>query len=230
MPDRPARQRQPRMDLEIRREQILDAALRLVTAHGYAATTMEAVARAADLAKPRVYAAYPGRGPLLVALFEREQRRVLDQLDLAMPTVEERVDFPSTLAAAAANLLCAVIRHPDSARLLLLPADDAPAEVREYSTRARDFARAKLRALIDWAHDHATGPGPLDPDILAVALLAVGEQLVRLTLTQPEDYPADRLIDFVQSAVARLIPTPDRRTPPADGPLSARTTARRRRG
>ncbi|MFD6157212.1 helix-turn-helix domain-containing protein [Nocardia sp. NPDC060256] len=48
------RHRQPRMRLAVRREQVLDAALRLVTQHGYAAITMEAVAREAELAKPHV--------------------------------------------------------------------------------------------------------------------------------------------------------------------------------
>lgn len=194
------------MDLEVRREQVLDAALRLVVREGYAATTMEAVARAAELAKPRVYAAYPGRGPLLVALLEREQQRMLEQLDIAMPPAVERAGFTDTLARAAANLLEAVAAHPDSARLLITPAADAPVEVREYTSRTREFALANLRGLIEWAADRADGPGSLDPEILAVSLLAVGEQLVRLALADPEEYPADRLIGFVQQAITRLAP------------------------
>ncbi|MGW4766844.1 hypothetical protein ACWEO2_02205 [Nocardia sp. NPDC004278] len=45
------------MLLEVRRERVLDAALRLVHQDGYGAVTMEAVSHAAE---PRVYAAYPG--------------------------------------------------------------------------------------------------------------------------------------------------------------------------
>ncbi|MFI6869374.1 TetR/AcrR family transcriptional regulator [Nocardia sp. NPDC050406] len=205
-----SRPRQPRMDLEVRREQVLDAALRLVLREGYSAATMEGVAREAELAKPRVYAAYPGRGPLLVALLEREQARVAEQLAVAMPAAADRTDFTATLVAAATNLLRAVASHADSARLLILPADDTPAEVREYSTRTREFALANLRALIAWAQDHSDGPGPLDPEILAVALLAVGEQLVRLALTDPENYPPGRLIEFVEQSAVRLIKGPTR--------------------
>jgi AcrR family transcriptional regulator len=69
-PADPGRTRQPRMPIEVRREQVLDVALKLIVEKGYAAATMEAVAREADLAKPRVYSAYPGRGPLLRALLE----------------------------------------------------------------------------------------------------------------------------------------------------------------
>ncbi len=194
------------MDLEVRREQILDATLRLVTRDGYAATTMEAVAREVQLAKPRVYAAYPGRGPLLLALLEREQHRVLSQLDTAMPAPADRTGFAATLATAAANMLRAAATHPDSARLLILPAQDAPPEVREYSTRARDFALSNLRALIDWAAERADGPTGLDAEVLAIALLAVGEQLLRSTLTDPDRYPPARLIDFVETAVGQLVP------------------------
>lgn len=195
------------MDLEVRRVEILDAALRLVLREGYSATTMEAIAREAQLAKPRVYAAYPGRGPLLVALLEREQARVVEQLAVAMPAPADRTDFTATLVAAATNLLRAVDTHPDAARLLILPAADAPTEVREYTANTRDFALANLRSLIAWAHDHTDGPGPLDPEILAVALLAVGEQLIRLALTAPDDYPTERLIEFVEQSAARLIAT-----------------------
>lgn len=67
------------MLLEVRREQDLDAALRLLNQHGYAALTMEAVAKAVDQAKPRVYAAYPGLEPLLVTLLEREKERALSE-------------------------------------------------------------------------------------------------------------------------------------------------------
>ncbi|HEX4246679.1 MAG TPA: helix-turn-helix domain-containing protein, partial [Pseudonocardia sp.] len=53
--DHHRRARQPRMPIEVRREQVLDATLKLITERGYAAASMEAVAREVDLAKPRVY-------------------------------------------------------------------------------------------------------------------------------------------------------------------------------
>ena len=42
------------MPIEVRREQVLDAALRLITEHGYGATSMEAIAREARLAKAKI--------------------------------------------------------------------------------------------------------------------------------------------------------------------------------
>src|SRR5882757_10494011 len=106
------RQRKPRMPIEVRRGEVLDATLRLIMRDGYRAATMEAVAREARLAKPRVYTAYPGRGPLLLALLEREQQRAIADLAEAMPAFTEDADFDTTLVAAATNLLSAVTAHP----------------------------------------------------------------------------------------------------------------------
>ncbi|HWI06822.1 MAG TPA: helix-turn-helix domain-containing protein, partial [Solirubrobacteraceae bacterium] len=79
------RRRQPRMPIHVRREQVLDAALRLITNVGYGALTMEAVAREAGLSKPVVYNAFPGRTALLSALLAREEGRALGALAEAMP-------------------------------------------------------------------------------------------------------------------------------------------------
>lgn len=158
------------MLLEVRREQVLDATLRLLNQHGYAALTMEAVSKEVDLAKPRVYAAYPGLEPLLVALLEREEARALATLADAMPTFEDTADFDDILVAAATNLLRAVAGNPESWRLLLLPADDAPAQVRQRSEIGRQFALEQLSALLVGSlpptRSHRAGPGT-DRDLAA---------------------------------------------------------------
>ncbi|MFE9577707.1 TetR/AcrR family transcriptional regulator [Nocardia sp. NPDC006044] len=97
----------------MRREQVRDAAL-LVIRGGYAGITMEAVSREAELATPRVYAAYPGVEPLLLALFDREGQRALATLAEAMPAFTEDGDFDDILVAAMTNLLTAVTANPDS--------------------------------------------------------------------------------------------------------------------
>jgi AcrR family transcriptional regulator len=193
------------MPIEVRREQVLDTALRLVLRDGYPAVTMEAVARQAELAKPRVYTAYPGRGPLLLALLEREQRRAIAELADAMPALIPDTDFDTALVAAATNLLTAVAAHPGPWQLLILPADDAPPEVREHLRARRQFALDRLRALIEWGRAGRPALERLDRELLAVTLLAAGEQAVRLTLAQPDDYPAERFREFLTSML-RLNP------------------------
>ena len=203
-PADPGRTRQPRMPIEVRREQVLDVALKLIVEKGYAAATMEAVAREADLAKPRVYSAYPGRGPLLRALLEREERRVVATLAEAMPPFTEDADFAETLTAAAVNLLRAVSEYPVSWRLLMLPADDTPPEVREHVSAGRRFALEQLRALLVWGSGRRGGLGGFDLELTARALLAVGEQAVRLVLTEPTEFTPERYGEFARTLLRAL--------------------------
>ncbi|MFB8275532.1 TetR/AcrR family transcriptional regulator [Nocardia colli] len=200
------RPRQPRMQLEVRREQVLDAALRLVTGHGYAAVTMEAVSREAELAKPRVYAAYPGVEPLLLALFDREGQRALATLAEAMPVFAEDGDFDDILTAAMTNLLTAVTANPDSWRLLLLPAADAPSQVRERSEAARQFALDQLRALLEWGRDRRPGLADLDLELLAMSLLAAGERAGHQLLLDPEQFTIARYEQFARGMLAVIAP------------------------
>ena len=203
-PADPRRTRQPRMPIEVRREQVLDATLKLIIERGYAAASMEAVAREVDLAKPRVYSAYPGRGPLLRALLEREEQRVVATLAEAMPEFTDEADFAETLTAAAVNLLRAVADNPSSWRLLVLPADDTPLEVREHVSEGRRFALEQLRGLLAWGSTRRIELASLDLELAARALLAVGEQAVRLVLTEPAEFTPERYGDFARGLLQTL--------------------------
>ncbi|MBJ8346928.1 TetR/AcrR family transcriptional regulator [Antrihabitans sp. YC2-6] len=200
------RTRQPRMLLEVRREQVLDGALRLLNRGGYAAVTMEAVSREVELAKPRVYAAYPGVEPLLLALLERERDRALATLTVAMPTFDAGAKFDDILVAAATNLLQAVEANPDSWRPLLIPPNDAPQQVRDNFEAGRQFALAQLRALLEWGRDQRPGLADIDLDLMAISLLAVGEQGARMVLNQPEEFTAQRFANFTRSLLDQLPP------------------------
>ncbi|WP_433722564.1 TetR/AcrR family transcriptional regulator [Nocardia sp. CA-129566] len=202
------RPRQPRMLLEVRREQVLDAALRLVHQDGYGAVTMEAVSRAADLAKPRVYVAYPGVEPLLLALFERAGKRALATLADAMPELTADADFDDILLTAMTNLLQAVAASPESWRLLLLPAGDAPGQVRERATAARAFALTRVQALIEWGRDRRPGLSDLDIELTAISLLAIGERAAHLILTRPEQFTTERYQRFARTVLGLFASQP----------------------
>ncbi|MCU1648125.1 MAG: TetR/AcrR family transcriptional regulator [Nocardia sp.] len=192
------RPRQPRMLLEVRREQVLDAALRLLNRHGYGALTMEAVSKEVDLAKPRVYAAYPGLEPMLVALLEREEQRALMTLADAMPVFEDTGNFDDILLDAMTNLLRAVAANPESWRLLFLPAEDAPAQVRKRFDTGRRFALEQLTALLEWGRDRRPGLAELDLELTAISLLAIGEQAGRMVLSQPDRFTPERYRAFAR--------------------------------
>ncbi len=136
------------MPIEVRREQVLDAALRLISGHGYRAATMEAIAREAELAKPVVYNAYPGLGLLLKALLAREEQRGLQDVMTALAGIDDEDDLDVALAAAVRGFLETVREHPVTWRLILLPAQETPREVREHVEAGRAFALGGLRTVV----------------------------------------------------------------------------------
>ena len=192
------------MPIEARRDQILDAALRLIIERGYTAASMEAIAREANIAKPRVYTAYPTRGELLRALLQREETRIVGALASAMPPLDAEIAFESTLTAAATNLFAAVAREPAPWRLLMVPAVEAPPEVLAHVEAGRAFALAQLRSLVKIGSAESDGVSGVDVELAARALLAIGEQAVRDLLTDPDQFTVERYSDFVHASVARI--------------------------
>src|SRR5919108_5617565 len=79
------RRRAAHLGPERRRPLVLDAAFDLFLAHGYEGTSMDAIARAAGVTKPVVYACYPSKEELFKALLRREETRVLGEIQGILP-------------------------------------------------------------------------------------------------------------------------------------------------
>ena len=77
------RKRAAHLGPERRRPQVLDAALKLFLERGYEGTSMDAIARAAGVTKPVVYACFPGKDELFRALLRREEERILTEIQTA---------------------------------------------------------------------------------------------------------------------------------------------------
>ena len=195
----------PRRPREERREQLLDAALRLLDADGFGALTIEGVARQADLAKTVVYDTFGGRDELLLALLAREQERALSLLAAAMPRPPLADDPRQILEAGLTTLLEGVREHPETWRLALLPPEGTPPTVREAVDRNREILVRQVEPMVAWGLERL-GAGHLDAELATSALVASGESAIRLTLTQPDQFPPQRFADFaadLASAIAR---------------------------
>jgi AcrR family transcriptional regulator len=200
----PRRKRQPRMPIEVRREQVLDAALRLIAERGYGATSMEAITREAGVAKPVVYNAYPGRGALLRALLEREEARALGALAAAMPSPPLDADPRAALLAWLRALAEAIAENPTPWRLMLLAADDTPDVVREHVERGRALAIEQISTLVDALLDRRPSLASLDRALAAQSLLAMSEQAATLMISSPDEYTPDRLVAFAEDVLRVL--------------------------
>src|SRR5436309_1537304 len=69
---------------ERRRPLVLDAAFEVFLERGYEGTSMDAIAEAAGVTKPVVYACYASKDELFRALFRREEERILTEIGSAI--------------------------------------------------------------------------------------------------------------------------------------------------
>jgi AcrR family transcriptional regulator len=201
MPAEAAR-RQPRMPIEVRRQQVLDVALRLINEHGYGAVTMEAVAREANLAKPVVYNAYPGRAALLSGLLEREERRAFRALAEAIGPTER--DPAAALLTWLRGVAEAIAAAPSAWRLMLLPAGETPDVVRQRVERGRAVALEQTRTFVRSLLAQRPELGVLDETLTAHALLAACEQAAKLMIADPARYPPGRLVQYAENLLRVL--------------------------
>ncbi len=200
---RPRRRYATRLPREQRREQLLDAALKLIAEHGFAGVSMEAIAREAEIAKTVVYEAFGNLEDLLGALLEREQRRVLEAIVASVPQLPLSGDPAEILAGSIRTALEAVRAHPDTWRLILLPADGTPPSVRAEVNRHRERLVAQVEPMAAWGIEQL-GLGSLDPELVAHTLISAAEDAARLTLTHPRRFPPERLASFATDLLTAI--------------------------
>lgn len=200
------RRRAPRLPAAVRREQILDEARRLVIDHGFAAISMEGVARAVGVAKTVVYEAFPNTDELLRALLHREERLVIADVSRIMST-SAGVAPEQLLINGITAILRAVRRHPESWRLFLLPPDGTPPALRRRVSSRRKELLGQLEPLIAWAGRQRPALAALDPELTARLVLGLTEEAARLTLERPRHFTPERVRTFIESVLAAISPT-----------------------
>src|SRR5688572_14121513 len=131
-----------------RRPLVLDAALRVLVAQGSGDVSMDAIAEAAGVTKPVLYACYPSKGELFRALMEREEQRMLAHIAAVIPERPNREDPEGGLRTGFAAFLTAVAAQPDSWRLILLAERGSNREIRRRVARGRKLQVAALRKLV----------------------------------------------------------------------------------
>jgi AcrR family transcriptional regulator len=192
-----------RIPREQRREQVLDSALSLILSDGYAAVTMEAVARGAGVTKPVVYDLFPNMGELVRALLEREEEGALRQLGELLPKMlDEKADPDELMVQAFTAYLQAVSESADRWKLILLPAEGTPALVRDHVEAARRGVARQLEGIVEWAVARRAELQGVDAHLAALAMQAFAEHQARLVLTNPDEYTPERLGEFVARLIA----------------------------
>jgi len=125
---------------------VLDAALELFLEGGYEGTSMEAIARAAGVTKPVVYACFSGKDELFRALLAREEERILSEVQGAFAGADLS-DPETTLAEGFTGFLRAVAASPDVYRLIFFGEGGGNAAVADRVQRGRAQQVEALAAL-----------------------------------------------------------------------------------
>jgi AcrR family transcriptional regulator len=180
-----------RLPAHERREQLLDVTKAIVSARGFHAVSIEAVARDAGISRPIVYGHFQDLRGLLEALVAREGARALAQLATVLPGDLAHGEPRAQLLSALRAYLDAVQADPDTWRLVLMPPEGAPDLLRDLLARGRRAVVAQLAEAVRPGLGPG-GPSP-DPELTARTLSAIADESARLLLTEPDRYPAERL-------------------------------------
>lgn len=144
------RKRAAHLGPERRRPQVLDAALELFLELGYEGTSMDAVARAAGVTKPVVYACFAGKDELFRALLRREEERILAEIQAAF-AASDLSDPQATLIEGFTGFLRAVAASPEVYRLIFLGEGGGNTAVARRIQRGRQAQVDVLSLLVrDW--------------------------------------------------------------------------------
>ncbi len=216
-------QRTPRLAPELRRAQLLDAALDVLGEGGFDAVSVEAVAQRAGVTRPVVYDMFGDLEGLMLALMEREENAAMAPLlEIVGVEPDDDVDPEQFLVDAIRAFLRAVRANPRTWRLVLMPPRGSSRELRERIRRSRRLLAERITTLLDWGVERRGGPEGLDHALLARMIVAAGEDAARLMLAHPRRFSADRMAAMT-GVLLKLAPADMRRrggpAPPIPQPV-----------
>jgi AcrR family transcriptional regulator len=200
-----ARQRAAHLGPERRRPLVLDAAFDLFLEHGYEGTSMDAVAAAAGVTKPVVYACYASKEELFEALLRREEARVLDTIQASLPADADVDDPEPLLVEGLTAFLRAVAASPDAYRIIFL-GEGATTAVAHRIQRQRG-AQVEAVAALSRAWLQRRGDTSIDIDaaarLFAGVVVGLAESGARAMLSDPDTWTPERLGRMLGRMAAR---------------------------
>jgi AcrR family transcriptional regulator len=147
VPDQQKRVNKRLLQGERSREEILDAAIRVMSERGFEATSVADIARESGLPNSSIYWHFNSKAGILAAVMERGAERFFASSENPPPEPDESPAIYLRRALRAASET--FTEHPQFLRLFvfLLLSNDSR-EVVEIVDRVRDHGRANLRTLI----------------------------------------------------------------------------------
>lgn len=171
---------------------------------------MQAIAETAGVTKPVVYECYPNKDELLLALLDREERRLLEAITSALPTtaaVRNPATFDNLEAVFAAGLTAFLVgarQATNSWRVVFDSRRGSDSVVAVRVRRAREMLLDQLRDLVR-SYLESVRSDDIDRKVPVIAelLATVAESCARMLVL--EDYPwtAPELAGYVSRLIVR---------------------------
>lgn len=190
----PVRQRAAHLGPERRRPLVLNAAFELFLRHGYEGTSMEAIASAAGVTKPVVYACFAGKEELFEALLRREESRVLAAIQDSLPADADVDDPEPLLVEALTAFLRAVADSPDAYRIIVV-GEGATTEIARRIQHGRGLAVDAVAGLArGWLRGRVTAVDvEAGARLLGTVIVGLAESGARAMLRDPETWSPELL-------------------------------------
>ncbi len=184
--------RTSRLSAAERRDQLLDVTGRQLSERGFHGLSIETVAAAAGVTRATVYLHFRDLRELLETVIDRETSRALTQFSETALTPLDEGDPRELMLDALEAFLQAVRSRPATWRLILMPPEGAPQQLRDRIAAGRVIALERLAAAVAPLADR--NPDMPDAELTAQILSALSDEYARLVLTDPDAYPVSRLI------------------------------------
>ncbi|MBB3050545.1 AcrR family transcriptional regulator [Prauserella isguenensis] len=133
-PDAPAAAR-VRMTGTERRQQLLNVARALFAEKGYDGTSVEEIARRANVSKPVVYEHFGGKEGVYAVVVDREARAILDRMVSSL-----HADHPRAMLEQAANALLGYVDESHEGFRILVRDSPVASSTGTFSTLLNDIA------------------------------------------------------------------------------------------
>lgn len=189
---------------ERRRPLVLDAALEVFVERGYRGTSMQAVADAAGVTKPVVYECYPNKDELLLALLDREERRLLAAITGALPTAPDFDDPEAVVLAGLTAFLVGAQRATNSWRVVFDSRRGSDSVVAARVRRSREMLLSQLRELVR-VYLESIDIDDVDRKVpvLAELLASTAESCARMLVLEHYPWTPVELAAYVSRVITR---------------------------
>lgn len=203
----PSRERASHLGPAVRRPMVLDAALAVWLDRGADGMTMNAIAEQAGVTKPVVYECFDSKAEVLSELFTREERRLVDSANAALPADLDVDDVPATIEAAYSAFFRAAVESPASWRLVYEGQSAVSSALADRANDARkDVTRRISRLVMTWMQQRDSDADHREARLMAEVFVAFAESGARLLIEhspEPAEWTPQELAAFVTRRVLR---------------------------